>query len=121
VESILSLFPKLAERLKSQSRHLSGGEQQMLSIARALVGNPTLLMMDEPTEGLSPMLVQEVGRVIGELKAINLSTLLVEQNIRFAVGVADYVYVMSRGTIVHQCNAGELWQNTEVMSRYLGV
>jgi branched-chain amino acid transport system ATP-binding protein len=121
MDRVLAVFPSLAGRLKSRAGHLSGGEQQMLAIARALVGNPDFLLMDEPTEGLSPMMVEEIGHVIKNIRAEGISILLVEQNVRFVLELAEYIYVMSNGVVVHECNAGDLWQNTEVMAKYLGL
>jgi branched-chain amino acid transport system ATP-binding protein len=118
---VLELFPRLGERLRNRANNLSGGEQQMLAIGRALMTNPDLLLMDEPTEGLAPLLVREVGRVLGELKREGLSILLVEQNLPLALSVADRVHILSRGQIVHSCTPGELRSNEEVKSRYLGV
>jgi branched-chain amino acid transport system ATP-binding protein len=118
---IHQLFPRLAERGRNRANKLSGGEQQMLAIGRALMTNPDLLLMDEPTEGLAPLLVREVGRVIGELKREGLSILLVEQNLPMALSVADRVHVLSRGQIVHSSTPAELSANPEVQSRYLGV
>lgn len=120
-ERLLKVFPRLGERWNNRAGKLSGGEQQMLATARALLGNPHLLLLDEPTEGLSPLLVRDLGNVIQQLKAEGLSILLVEQNLAFAVGLADYAYVMSKGRIVHQGPAHQLWQNPEVKGRYLGV
>src|SRR5262249_45461463 len=100
---------------------LSGGEQQMLAIGRALMTNPELLLMDEPTEGLAPLLVREVGRVVGELKREGLSILLVEQNLPLALSVADRVHILSRGQIVHSGTPAELAENHDVQSRYLGL
>ena len=117
----LDLFPRLRERGAHRAGKLSGGEQQMLAIARALMTNPELLLMDEPTEGLAPLLVREVGRVIESLKAEGLSILLVEQNLRMALRVADHVHVLSRGRVVHSSSADALWRNEEVKSRYLGL
>jgi branched-chain amino acid transport system ATP-binding protein len=118
---VLELFPRLGERARHRANHLSGGEQQMLAIGRALMTNPDLLLMDEPTEGLAPLLVREVGRVLGGLKREGLSILLVEQNLPLALSVADRVHILSRGQIVHSCGPGELRSNEEVKSRYLGV
>jgi branched-chain amino acid transport system ATP-binding protein len=121
IQRSLSAFPRLAERLQNRGNELSGGEQQMLAIARALVSNPTLLVMDEPTEGLSPAMVAEVARVIRRLKQEGMSVLLVEQNAAFAVKVADYAHVMSKGVVVHSAEAGVLWENEAVKEQYLGV
>ena len=121
VERVYELFPRLRERAESRANKLSGGEQQMLAIARALMSNPELLLMDEPTEGLAPLLVREVGRVIGELKREGLSILLVEQNLPLALGVADRVHILSRGQIVYTGEPGALAADEEVKSRYLGV
>jgi branched-chain amino acid transport system ATP-binding protein len=120
-ERVYGLFPRLRERASSRANKLSGGEQQMLAIGRALMSNPTLLLMDEPTEGLAPLLVREVGRVIGELKREGLSILLVEQNLPMAASVADRVHVLNRGEIVYSGGPGDLMANDEVKSRYLGV
>ena len=121
LERIFTLFPRLAERLSHAGNKLSGGEQQMLAIARALMTNPDLLLMDEPSEGLAPLLVREVGRAIAELKGQGLSILLVEQSLPFALGVADHVHVLSRGRIVHSSSPAELLANEEVKSRFLGL
>jgi len=121
VGPVMDLFPRLRERAEHRAGKLSGGEQQMLAIARALMTNPELLLMDEPTEGLAPLLVREVARVIGELKASGLSILLVEQNLPMALRVTDRVHVLSRGQIVHSCAAAELAADREVTARYLGL
>ena len=121
LERVFELFPRLAARGENRANKLSGGEQQMLAIGRALMSNPELLLMDEPTEGLAPSLVREVGRVIHELKLEGLSILLVEQNLPLALSVADRVHVLSRGQVVHSCAPGELMANEEIKSRYLGV
>jgi branched-chain amino acid transport system ATP-binding protein len=118
---VLDLFPRLRERGPNRANKLSGGEQQMLAIGRALMTNPDLLLMDEPTEGLAPLIVREVGRVIAELKREGLSILLVEQNLPLALSVADTVHVLSRGQIVHSGTPAALMANEDVKSRYLGV
>ncbi len=121
VERAMALFPRLRERAQNRAGKLSGGEQQMLAITRALMANPNLILMDEPTEGLAPLLVREVGRVIERLKGEGLSILLVEQNLQLALRLADRVHVLSRGRIVHSSSPAELWANDEVKARYLGV
>jgi branched-chain amino acid transport system ATP-binding protein len=120
-EKIYVLFPRLEERRNQRANTLSGGEQQMLAIARALISNPLFLLMDEPTEGLAPVLVREVGDVILRLKEGGLSIFVVEQNLSFAKKFADYAHVMSKGKIVFSSTPGELWENREVKERYLGV
>ena len=121
LEQVYALFPRLRDRAGNRANKLSGGEQQMLAIGRALMSNPDLLLMDEPTEGLAPLLVREVGRVISELKRSGLSILLVEQNLALALSVADRVHVLSRGQIVHTGTPAELMGNDDVKTRYLGV
>ena len=100
---------------------LSGGEQQMLTIGRALMTNPSLLLMDEPSEGLAPIIVEEIGRVIGRLKEGGISILLVEQNISMALDLADYVYIISKGVIEYESKPDDLIKNEEIISNYLGV
>ncbi len=121
LESVYELFPRLREREVHGGNTLSGGEQQMLAIGRALMTNPELILMDEPTEGLAPLLVRQVGQVIGELKRQGLPILLVEQNLALGLAVADRVHVISRGRVVHSSTPAELLANEEVKSRYLGV
>ncbi len=121
LDRILTIFPKLKERMGHRGNQLSGGEQQMLSIGRALIGNPKLLLMDEPTEGLAPILVGELGRTLQMLKAEGLSVLLVEQKITFAFKLADYVYIMSKGKIVYGSLPQQLRCNADIQHRYLGL
>jgi branched-chain amino acid transport system ATP-binding protein len=120
-ERIVELFPNLRTRLRSLAGKLSGGEQQMLAAGRALVGNPALLVMDEPTEGLAPLMVRELGRAIESLKQAGTSILLIEQQLAFALRYADIVFIMSKGRIVHQCTPAELAADAETKARYLGV
>jgi branched-chain amino acid transport system ATP-binding protein len=121
LDRVFGLFPRLAERKKHFGDQLSGGERQMLAIARALMINPELLLMDEPSEGLAPLLVQLLRDQILELKAVGLSILLVEQNLGLALAVADEIYVMERGQIVYHGGPKELEANKEVKHTYLGV
>ncbi len=121
VETILDLFPNLRARLRSLAGKLSGGEQQMLAAGRALVANPALLLMDEPTEGLAPLMVRELGNAIESLKHAGTSILLIEQQLAFALRYADVVFIMSKGRIVHSCSPGELAGDAETKARYLGV
>jgi branched-chain amino acid transport system ATP-binding protein len=121
LDRVLGLFPRLRERRKNRGSALSGGEQQMLVTGRALVTNPDLLLLDEPTEGLAPLIVRELGRIIGGLRADGISILLVEQNLGFALDLADHVYVLSKGRIVHASTPDELIANDEIKRRYLGV
>jgi branched-chain amino acid transport system ATP-binding protein len=118
---VLDLFPRLGERGGHRGNMLSGGEQQMLAIARALMTNPRLLLMDEPSEGLAPLLVRELGASIGRLRAEGLSILLVEQNLPMALRVADEAYVLSKGRVVYHGTASELSADRDVTHRYLGV
>jgi len=119
---ILSLFPQLEQRLKQKGSALSGGEQQMLAIARALLTNPQLLLMDEPSEGLSPLAVQHVIEVIEHLRTkAELPILLVEQNLSLALSLADYIYVMNKGTIVFDGPPEELSRSRDIQRTYLGL
>ncbi|MBI4590916.1 MAG: ABC transporter ATP-binding protein [Candidatus Rokubacteria bacterium] len=121
VDHVMNLFPRLRERAEHRAGKVSGGEQQMLAIARALMTNPDLLLLDEPTEGLAPLLVREMGRVIADLKRRGLSILLVEQNLPLALSVVDHVHILSRGRIVHSCAPQALRENEEIKARYLGL
>ena len=121
LEKVYETFPRLKERGKNKGNLLSGGEQQMLTIARALMTNPELVMLDEPSEGLAPIVVQEVYRIIEKLKAAGQSILLVEQDFGMAMSVADYAYIMSKGSIVYGSEPQELIDNETVKTQYLGV
>jgi branched-chain amino acid transport system ATP-binding protein len=121
LDRIFDLFPNLRERLSSQGTKLSGGEQQMLAIGRILRTGARLLLLDEPTEGLAPVIIQQIGHTISTLKAQGFTILLVEQNFRFAATVADRYYVMEHGRIVDHMSAAELKTNTEKLHEYLGV
>lgn len=121
LEKIYEIFPRLKERARNKGNLLSGGEQQMLTIARALMTNPDLIMLDEPSEGLAPIVVQEVYRVIEKLKAAGQSILLVEQDFGMAMSVADYAYIMSKGSIVYGSAPADLIDNETVKAQYLGV
>ena len=121
LERIYALFPRLREREQQSGGTLSGGEQQMLAIGRALLTNGRLILLDEPSEGLAPLVVREIGRILLALKAERLSLLLVEQNYHLALRVADRVYVMSKGQIVWEGTPAGLEADEEVKRRYLGV
>jgi branched-chain amino acid transport system ATP-binding protein len=122
LDRILSLFPALERRMKQKGSSLSGGEQQMLAIARALLTNPELLLMDEPSEGLSPLAVQQVVEVIEHLrKTAELPILLVEQNLSLALSLADYIYVMNKGAIVFEGPGAELESSPNIQRAYLGL
>jgi branched-chain amino acid transport system ATP-binding protein len=121
VEQIFELFPNLKERLRSQGTKLSGGEQQMLAIGRILRTGARLLLLDEPTEGLAPVIVQQIGRTIRRLKQEGFTILLVEQNFRFASTVADRHYVMEHGRVVDTIPNAELDANMAKLHDYLGV
>jgi branched-chain amino acid transport system ATP-binding protein len=121
LEAIFSLFPNLQERLRSQGTKLSGGEQQMLAIARILRTGARLLLLDEPTEGLAPVIIRQIGKTIGTLKAQGFTILLVEQNFHFASTVADRYYIMEHGKIVDQFANSELNAKLGTLHEYLGV
>jgi len=120
-ENALEVFPQLKERLKNRGGQLSGGEQQMLAIARALVTNPEILVMDEPTEGLAPIIVNELGKLLQMIKDSGYPVLLVEQNYNFAIKYADIIYVMSKGSIVFNGTPDEIDNNEEMKRKYIGI
>jgi branched-chain amino acid transport system ATP-binding protein len=118
---VYALFPRLQERRAQRARTLSGGEQQMLAIGRGLMTNPDCLIMDEPSEGLAPIIIQGVWEAINKLRQEGLSILLVEQNASLALKLVDYVHVMSKGRVVYSARPDELWANDQVKSSYLGI
>jgi branched-chain amino acid transport system ATP-binding protein len=121
LERVFDLFPRLRERRLQLSSTLSGGEQQMLAIGRGLMTNPDCLIMDEPSEGLAPIVIQGVWEAIGTLKEEGLSILLVEQNAALALKVVDYVHVMAKGQVVYSARPEELWANDEIKALHLGI
>ena len=121
LDRIYGMFPRLKERRRSRGTDLSGGEQQMLAIARALVRDPKIVLLDEPFEGLAPVIVRDLVAACRELAAAGLTLVLVEQNIAATLALADRVYVLNNGHIVHEAPAAELKARPEVLHRYLGV
>jgi len=121
LERVIELFPRLKERLQQMAGSLSGGEQQMLAIGRALMGNPRVLLMDEPSEGLAPLIVAEVGRTIARLKREGQSILLVEQNIKLALDLADEVVILNTGRVAFSGSAGEVRDDQALITQHLGV
>jgi branched-chain amino acid transport system ATP-binding protein len=121
LDRVFGLFPQLQQRHAQLAGSLSGGEQQMLAIGRALMGNPRVLLMDEPSEGLAPQIVAEVGRTIAQLKAEGQSIVLVEQNIKLALDLADDVVVINTGSVVFQGTAEETRTNHAMIAQHLGV
>jgi len=121
MERVFALFPRLQERRGQLAGTLSGGERQMLAVGRALMGEPSLLMLDEPSLGLAPLVVREIFRTIAALRATGVTILLVEQNARAALEVADHAYVLEMGEIVLQGRAGELARDPRVIDTYLGA
>jgi len=121
LEQIFELFPNIKERLKSQGTKLSGGEQQMLAIGRILRTGAHLLLLDEPTEGLAPVIIEQIGRTIARLKREGFTIILVEQNFRFAATVADRHYVVEQGKVVDMIPNDELDANIDKLHGYLGV
>lgn len=121
IGEVYDRFPVLAERRHLPAGSLSGGEQQMLAIGRALVAEPSLVLLDEPSMGLAPLIVDEVFAVIGEIRARGTTVVLIEQNARRALGVADHGYVLASGEIVHEGSGAELLADDRVVSAYLGI
>jgi branched-chain amino acid transport system ATP-binding protein len=118
---IYELFPPLKLRAHHMGNRLSGGEQQMLAVGRSLMTNPLMLLMDEPTEGLAPIYVQIIGRIVQELLGDGISILFVEQNLPFALKHAEFIHIMSKGKIVHSASPADLEADHEVRQRHLGV
>jgi branched-chain amino acid transport system ATP-binding protein len=121
LERVFELFPRLEERAQQEAGSLSGGEQQMLAIARALMGNPRVLLMDEPSEGLAPLIVAEVRKTIARLKEEGLSIVLVEQNVKLALDLADEVVLLNTGRVAFTGGVGDLAKNPALISQHLGV
>jgi branched-chain amino acid transport system ATP-binding protein len=121
LERVFDLFPRLKERTQQPAGSLSGGEQQMLAIARALMGNPRVLLLDEPSEGLAPLIVAEVGRTIARLKDEGQSILLVEQNIKLALGLADEVVILNTGRVAYSGDVETVRNDQAMITHHLGV
>ena len=121
IERTTAIFPRLAERLDQVAVTMSGGEQQMLAIARAMISEPKLIMLDEPSEGIMPVLVDEMFRLFRDMRASGTTILLVEQNVELALGLADRAYVVDQGTIAHHASASELLADAEIQERYCSV
>jgi len=121
LDRIYNLFPVLKQRSKVRGTQLSGGEQQMLTIGRALITNPSLILMDEPSEGLAPIIVQEVGQILLQLKQSGFSILLVEQSLSMALSIADYIYIISKGIVVYHSTPDRLKDDEQTKVKYLGL
>jgi branched-chain amino acid transport system ATP-binding protein len=121
IAEIAAIFPRLAERLDQDAITMSGGEQQMLAIARAMVSQPKLIMLDEPSEGIMPVLVDEMFALFSRLRDQGTTILLVEQNVELALGIADRAYIMDQGVIVHESSAAALLADAEIKERYCSV
>jgi len=121
IANIAGIFPRLAERLDQEAVTMSGGEQQMLAIARAMIAKPDLIMLDEPSEGIMPVLVDEMFALFRAMKAQGTTVLLVEQNVELALDIADRAYVLDQGAVVHHAAASELLADNEIKERYCSV
>jgi branched-chain amino acid transport system ATP-binding protein len=121
VDEVIGMFENLREREDSQGSVLSGGEQQMVAIGRALIADPDLLLLDEPTEGLAPYIVRQIESIIEDLNDQGITVLVVEQNIPVALGVSDYTYILEHGHIVHEGKAADVREDEEVLDKHLGV
>jgi branched-chain amino acid transport system ATP-binding protein len=121
IEGIAQIFPRLAERLDQEAVTMSGGEQQMLAIARAMIANPDLIMLDEPSEGIMPVLVDEMFELFRAMKAQGTTILLVEQNVELALDIADRAYVLDQGAVVYHAAASELLADNDIKERYCSV
>ncbi|WP_426441579.1 ABC transporter ATP-binding protein [Bradyrhizobium genosp. P] len=121
IDEIAGIFPRLAERLDQEAVTMSGGEQQMLAIARAMIAKPDLIMLDEPSEGIMPVLVDEMFALFRNMKAQGTTVLLVEQNVELALDIADRAYVLDHGSVVHHATARELLADNEIKERYCSV
>ena len=121
IDGIAKIFPRLAERLDQEAVTMSGGEQQMLAIARAMIAKPDLIMLDEPSEGIMPVLVDEMFDLFRTMKAQGTTILLVEQNVELALDIADRAYVMDQGEVVHQASAQALLADNDIKERYCSV
>ncbi|MHC6154213.1 ABC transporter ATP-binding protein [Bradyrhizobium elkanii] len=121
IDEIAGVFPRLAERMDQEAVTMSGGEQQMLAIARAMIAKPDLIMLDEPSEGIMPVLVDEMFELFRNMKAQGTTVLLVEQNVELALGIADRAYVLDQGAVVHQASAQALLADDEIKERYCSV
>jgi branched-chain amino acid transport system ATP-binding protein len=121
IDTVFDMFPRLKERRSQLASLLSGGEQQMLAIGRALMANPRVLLMDEPSEGLAPQIIADVGRTIARLKGEGLSIVLVEQNIKLTLELADDIVILNSGTVVFRGGAGEIQMDDAIVAQHLGV
>jgi branched-chain amino acid transport system ATP-binding protein len=121
IEGMAKIFPRLAERLEQEAQTMSGGEQQMLAIARAMIAKPDLIMLDEPSEGIMPVLVDEMFELFRAMKAQGTTVLLVEQNVELALDIADRAYVLDQGRVVHHASAKELLADNDIKERYCSV